>query len=176
MNGGAAACVAGRARGFHSLLLGWRPSAAAPRINPSSSLDRRPWAGLGWQHTFLTYQPNKVERLFYREGGREGGTLLTVVPTSFRLPYRTPSLPSPRNTAQHNRSHRPLFPSPRLFNSIRTARPPGHRSNRMRRICIPKLVILLLLCTRTLPAGVSSAKIHGKNIWIRAQSICQCSN
>jgi hypothetical protein len=73
MNGGAAACVAGRTRGFHSLLLGWRPSAAAPRINPSSSLDRRPWAGLGWQHTFLTYQPNKVERLFYREGGREGG-------------------------------------------------------------------------------------------------------
>lgn len=157
-------------------LVGDRPQLHQESIHPPvSTVDH----GLGWAGNtpFSLTSPIRLSVCFIgREGGREGGTLLTVVPTSFRLPYRTPSLPSPRNTAQHNRSHRPLFPSPRLFNSIRTARPPGHRSNRMRRICIPKLVILLLLCTRTLPAGVSSAKIHGKNIWIRAQSICQCSN
>jgi hypothetical protein len=44
----------------------------------------------------------------------------------------------------------------------------------MRRICISssKLVFLLLLCARMLPAGVSSAKIHGKVKSIKL--ICQC--
>ncbi|CAD6241505.1 unnamed protein product [Miscanthus lutarioriparius] len=53
----------------------------------------------------------------------------------------------------------------------------------MRRICISnsKLVFLLLLCARMLPAGVSSAKIHGKINQYRISEalgvlklICQC--
>lgn len=106
-------------------LVGDRPQLHQESIHPPvSTVDH----GLGWAGNtpFSLTSPIRLSVCFIgREGGREGGTLLTVVPTSFRLPYRTPSLPSPRKSKHSTAQQEPpppfSFPPSLQFNSYGTA-------------------------------------------------------